>query len=330
MKIHTLAIGLALAASMPAAEWDQTWQLRKSETAGMAEFRIERRKPGSRHSTSNDVPLSRFRGLNISANGPAKFEYVGDAGRLICDGQMLNNRGLGSFEFRANPQYSAELVKLGYEAPQEERLFDMLMMDVSLEYARGVKSAGLGATTKELIEMRIHGVTLQYIADIRSSGYTDLRAKDYVEMRIHGVKPEFVKELKAAGYSVPARQIVEMRIHGVDSAYMQALRNYGLKPEPKDMIELRIHGATPEYLKDMKEAGFGELRSKEIVEMRIHGVSPEFVKETKALGYQCSARQLVEMRIHGVDGNYLRKLRDSGLKNLTPEKVVQLKIHGVD
>ena len=36
------------------------------------------------------------------------------------------------------------------------------------------------------------------------------------------------------------------------------------------------------------------------------------------------------IQFYGVDGRYLRRLRDSGLKNLTAAQIEKLRIHGVD
>ena len=40
--------------------------------------------------------------------------------------------------------------------------------------------------------------------------------------------------------------------------------------------------------------------------------------------------EIVSLRIHGVDADYLRRLRDSGMRNLSAAQVEKLKIHGVD
>jgi hypothetical protein len=331
--VRAAICALVSAALAQSQEWDREWRLRPSSRSGYVHFSIEQTKPGSRWNHSSDVPLDRFRGLSTQAlatGGPAKFEYVRDAGRLVCEGHFTSNRGIGTFQFVPNQQFASELRRLGYEAPEEKDLFSMVMMDVSVEFARGVKNANVPASTKQLLEMRIHGVSLDYIQQMRAAGYTTLTAKDYVEMRIHGVTPELVSELKKAGYDIPAKQVVEMRIHGVSPEYIRELNAYGLRPSAKEVVELRIHGVKPEYLKAMKDAGQGQLGVREVLNMRIHGVSAEFVQEARQLGYSFTSKELTEMRIHGVNGPYLRKLRDSGFKNLTADKIVKLKIHGID
>lgn len=294
---------LAMLATAQSA-YDQEWRIKPSNDADRVHFSIERSRPGSRWSHSSDVPLSRFRGFSLQSlqsGGRAKFEYVHDAGRLICDGHFTSGRGIGTFQVIADPKYSTELQRLGYDAPAETDLFSLILSDVSLEFARGIKDAGVPATTKQLIEMRIHGVSLDYVRQMQTSGYKDLTARDYVEMRIHGVTPELVAELKKAGYDVPAKKIIEMRIHGVTPEYIDELHSYGLKPT-----------------------------ASEIVEMRIHGVRADFLRDAKQLGYSFTARELTQMRIHGVNGEYLKKLRDSGFQNLNADKIVKLRIHGIN
>src|SRR5579871_1783936 len=69
----------------------EEWRLKSSDAPGMVHFTIDRYRPGSRWTTSTDVPFSSFRGLSsdtIEHGGPAKFEYVQDAGSLICQGNF--------------------------------------------------------------------------------------------------------------------------------------------------------------------------------------------------------------------------------------------------
>lgn len=356
-----LAAALVGTMALIGQESSQQWRMKRSDSSDMVHFTVERRQSGSQWSNSNDVPLTRFRGFTsaqFDKGGAARFEYVQDAGKLVCEGSFSFGRGSGSFTFVADPGFRAELNKLGYETPDDKDLFTMMMTNVSLQFAREVKEAGLGASTRQLVELRIHGVDSNYIREARDAGYKDFTAKDYTEMRIHGVSTaflkdlkksgynlraseiaelrihgvnsEFIAELKNAGYDLPARQIAELRIHGVSPQYMRDLKMYGLKPSASDLTQLRIHGVTTEFLKDLKDAGYGTLSVEDVTRLRIHGVSSKFIRDTKDLGYTFSPRELTDLRIHGVDGAYLRKLRDSGMKNLTAAQIAKLRIHGVD
>lgn len=327
----TVVLGAVIVAT--GQESHQEWQLRETGASDMVQFRVERWKPGSHSTHGSDVPLSRFHGLSpdvFDRGGHVQFEYVVDTGSLLCQGEFSGRRGSGSFQFRPNPQFTSQLEALGYSAPTDEQLFTMMMMDISLQFARGLRDAGLHPTTGELIDLRIHGVSAEYVRDTQAAGYRNLSVQDYIDMRIHGVDTDFIRDLRAAGYNLSSKAVIDLRIHGVDSEYMRELKAYGLQPRAEDMVQLRIHGVSPEFLKGLKDAGYTNLQVGEITDLRIHGVDTEFIQDTRALGYHFTPKELTELRIHGVDGAYLRRLRDSGLKNLTAAQITNLRIHGVD
>jgi len=328
-----VAAGLFLAVLGVGQEKRLEWSLKPSGAAGKLHLTLEISKPHHRSSQSNDVPVERFRGLPpdlFDRGGPAKFEYVHDAGRLLCQGRFSWSKGSGTFTFVADPKFGAELQRLGYEAPDDDQSFQMLLADASLEFARGVKEAGLYASTRQLLDLRHHGVKLEYIHEMTKLGYSKLALEDYIRLRDHGVTTAFAEDLKNAGYDLTAGRMVELRDHGVSSRFLNDLRSYGLKPAASELVQLRDHGVTPEYLKGLKDAGFDELGAGRITELKDHGVTPDFIQEAVDLGYRFSTREMIDLHDHGVGREYLRRVRDSGMKNLSASQIVRLKDHGVD
>ena len=173
------------------------------------------------------MPLSAFRGLNPGQSGPAKFEYIADAGTFVCQGRFSFGAGSGSYTFQANPRFVADLQQLGYDTPREDQLFNMAVMQITLDFARGIRDAGLIATTDQLLELRTHGVTLPYIRETRKIGYRDFTPRDYIDMKIHGVNTEFLRALKHAGYDIASRQVIELKIHGIEPDFIHDTRQLG-------------------------------------------------------------------------------------------------------
>ena len=290
---------------------------------------------GNSNSTwTNDMAWSSFQGLDAQQlsrlNGEHTFKFVRDAGTFVCTGVIANGRGRGDYAFQENPAYMSELQKLGFLSPTSEDLFQMAMNDVSLEFVRSVKSAGLEASASDLLDFRNHGLTADFIREAKNAGFNSLSARDLIQLKDHGVQSDFLRGLKDAGYAVPVNEIVAMRDHGVDLGYLKELARYGLKPDAEDLPKLKDHGVSPEFLRALEEGGLEDIEVDEIIAMRNHGVEPKFVKEAKTLGYTFSSRDIIQMRDHGVDGAYLRKLKDTGFQSLSAEKIIKLRTNGVD
>jgi hypothetical protein len=294
------------------------------------QFRIEHHAKGITWIQSNDQPVANFKGLNPGQSGPAKFEYVEDAGTLLCEGRFSFGAGSGAYKFQPNPKFAGALRDLGYESPDENQALSLLLMHVTLDFARSVRDAGLKASTAQLIELRSHGITLPYIRKTQSAGYTAFSAADLIEMKDHGVSTEFLRALKHAGYDLPAREITELQDHGVNSEYVRDLSICGLRPKAKDLVQLKDNGIGPEYLKGLKDAGYGELTTAQITEVKNQGLDPEFMRDAKDLGYRFSSQELIEMKNQGVNAEYLRHLRDTGMRNLSAQQIAKLKMNSVE
>ena len=66
-----------------------------------------------------------------------------DPGRLLCEGRFSFGRGSGTFTFAPNPEFVAALKRLDYDPPDENQLFNMMMIGVNLDEAKAAKDAGL-------------------------------------------------------------------------------------------------------------------------------------------------------------------------------------------
>ena len=159
-------------------------------------------------------------------------------------------------------------------------------------------------TVDQMIAMKIHDVTPEYIAEIKSLGWS-ATPDQLVAFRIHGVNAETVKELRALGFPLNPDQAVAARIHGVTSAYADGFKKEGLKGLDFDhLIALKIHGANPAQLRELKTLGFGEISADDMVNLRIAGVTPEFVREVRARGFRdLRLDQIVQLKRLGILGS---------------------------
>ncbi len=97
-----------------------------------------------------------------------------------------------------------------------------------------------GYTVDHLIRLRLHGVTPEYVEEMRDAGYGDLSPEELSELRIHGVSGDYVGEMRELLGDIPVDKMIEFRIHGVTPELVQELHDSGVEaPTPDDVLRWR-------------------------------------------------------------------------------------------
>jgi len=222
--------------------------------------------------------------------------------------------------------YIEEMKSVGIDTTDIEQLIALKIQGVTAQYVRDIRAAGFNPNVEEIIGMRIQGVTPEYIKSIRDAGYTP-NAEEIVGMKIQGVTPDYIKQMRDLGFKPDLEQIVGMKIQGVTPEYVKKIRDLGYKPDAEHIVGMKIQGVTPEYVQQIRSSGF-QPDEEQIVGMKIQGVTPEYIKEMRDLGFQPDAEQIVGMKIQGVTPEYVKALAAEGYK-LNAEQVTSAKIMGI-
>jgi len=141
-------------------------------------------------------------------------------------------------------------------------------------------------------------------SDTSLSGHlSDEDIEKLIEARDHGVTPEFISDLKKMGYSFNLDKAIELVDHGVNAAFIQSLKKEGFGQVSLDRaIELRDHGVTVEFIRHIRAAGFPKLTLEQAVELVDHGVNGEFIEKwKKRTGTLLELEDYVHLRDSGVD-----------------------------
>ena len=254
----------------------------------------------------SDVPLTDAQ-INSAGETPVHFTFNRDAGVIDFNGSFEAGEGVGRFTFTPSSNYVTTLRSLGVSSDDsfdDEQLFTLAMFDVGTNFIREMQSLGLHENLETYKRFKIHGVTADFVRNLRSLGYDNLSADNLVRFRIHGVSPDFIREMHDAGFKDLTAD---------------------------DLVRFRIHGATPDFVRSMRELGVRGVDADSVVKIRIHGVSTDFVRELRDLGYtNVSSDDLVRMRIHGVTTDFIRELARAGYHGVPIDKLVQMRIHGID
>jgi beta-lactamase regulating signal transducer with metallopeptidase domain len=195
-------------------------------------------------------------------------------------------------------------------------------------YIDGLKSAGLNdLTVDQLIAMKIQGVTPGYVRDLHALNFTPT-ADELVAMRIQGITPDYVRGLKDAGIQPTVDQLVAMKIQDVTPEYVRAMHEQSLEPDAEKLVAMRIQDLTPDYVRDVHALGM-QPSIEQLIAMKIQSVTADYIKGLQAAGFHFSVDEVIGAKIQQIDGQFLQRVIQHGFKNLTLDKLIQLKNSGV-
>lgn len=341
--------------------WRHGWKLTRD---GSSSTRVElslisRSDDGNNWSNTEGVPLSSLTGFTLSMfdhNGPVKFEYVRNAGRILCEGRVAGGSASGPFTVVVDPSFASALEKIGYAAPRNDEAFSLVVSDVTLAYAQAVKDTGLTSSISDLIELQNHGVRSDYVRAVREEGFTRLAAGDISDLHDHGVQLSYLKAISAADPKLSIEEIDSLYDHGVKPDYYKSMKatapqlqieqidslyDHGAKPDtykgfasidPKLSIEeinsLCDHGVNPEYYRTIKSVD-PSLSIEKIDSLYDHGVKPDAYKGFASADPKLSIQEIESLCDHGVKPEYYRSMKSAG-PSLSIEQIDSLYDHGVE
>src|SRR5262245_24490804 len=182
-RVLTLASLLTLAVAPAFAQTDVhgTWTAELNDGKAFLQLRTAAPRDDDRRggdwSTGSSLSIDELGGLpandqNLTASA-VKFELRREAGTLAFEGSFRDGRGAGLFTFVPRAEYVAEMKRLGYndDLPLWRR-YQLAVHDVGPKYIGALKTEGFDKLTLDEIQRaKTHGVTIEYIRDIKAQGF---------------------------------------------------------------------------------------------------------------------------------------------------------------
>jgi beta-lactamase regulating signal transducer with metallopeptidase domain len=113
-----------------------------------------------------------------------------------------------------------------------------------------------------------------YIEGLQSAGLRNLTVDEIIALKIHGVTPDYIRELRSAGIEATSPELVSLKIHGVTPEYVRGLVAAGLGNLPvHDYLAAKIQGLTPEFVQSIRGHGFKDLSLRQLIALKMAGIS---------------------------------------------------------
>lgn len=107
-------------------------------------------------------------------------------------------------------------------------------------------------TVDELIALRVHGITPEYISEMRGVFGGDLSIRSVTQLKAMNVTPKYVADMRAAGVAIT---------------------------RASEAVSLRAMNVTPEFVRSIAAAGYSKLTARDLVRLAAAGVNADFIRE---------------------------------------------------
>jgi beta-lactamase regulating signal transducer with metallopeptidase domain len=191
-------------------------------------------------------------------------------------------------------------------------------------YIEDMKSVGFdNLDVDNLIAMHAHGITPDFVRGMRATGLNpDL--DQLVAMAVHDVTPAYVKQVRDMGFKPDANEIIAMKVQDISSEYVKDMRTLGVLGGADQLIAMKVHDVTPAYVKEMRSAGLNP-DTDELIAMKVHDITLEYREELEEVGYKMEISELIEAKVMDITPEFVEEARKHGFKNLSIQKLIQLK-----
>jgi hypothetical protein len=143
---------------------------------------------------------------------------------------------------------------------------------------------------------------------------------------------KFVASMRALGFDgIDENKQFAMAVHDVTVEYARQMKAHDLTNLDTDkLLAFRIFNITQQFIRDLRAERLAANDADKLIAFRVHGVTAAMVREVRKAGLEPSEDQLIAMRVHNVTPEFVAQMKARGLTDLSIDKLVALRVHGID
>ncbi len=242
-RIFTLGLLVTLSTAAAVADTSENCWITAGRDDGKLSFTWQRgecKSDDNCHEGDSRMSWSRWTGVtpaDLQREGASIDAHLkGEAGDMRCVGTVHNSEVHGTYSFTPDMEFTHRMEALGFNFSNQtakqtnDRLQGYTMLDVTIDWVKAMKDAGVqGMTAENIMGLRALGVDPAYVHAMAADGYPELDAGKLTGMKAVGVSPEKVQQIRAMGFSPTQDELIQMSVFKIDAAFVEKMKARGLK-----------------------------------------------------------------------------------------------------
>ena len=107
-----------------------------------------------------------------------------------------------------------------------------------------------------------------------------LSVDELIALRIHRVTPEYIAEMRNVFGSLTLRQVRQLKTMDVSAKYIADMRAAGVNiTTSREAIQLKTFNVSPEFVRSLAAAGYTKLSPRDLTRLAVAGVNADFIRE---------------------------------------------------
>ena len=224
---------------------------------------------------------------------------------------------------KSSPSFIDGLKAEGFDNLSADDLISLKIQGVTPQYIHEIRAEGLKPDIDELVGMKVQGITPGYIHEVRAMKL-NVDVESLIGMKVQGITPEYVDQMRKLGFQPDTNHLIGMKVQGITPEYVHQLNELGIHPDVEDLIGMKVQGIDAHYVRSIRETGINPDKD-DWIALKVQGVNAADIKSLQAAGFKPDVDEIVGAKIMGITPQFIELARSHGFKNLSLEKLIQLK-----
>ncbi len=281
---------------------------------------------------------------SIPRDKQGDFTLTREAGTMNFNGKFEGDKGMGTYKFTANKDYSTAMNKEGLDIKKDNDLMVFFLINIKVSYVQMLKKNGFNDLDKDqVIPLAALDVNEAYITSIKKA-IPDIDLENLVPFKSLGIDKAFIEEIRSSGYkNVSPSNIIALKSQGIDGKYINDFRSSGKKSDnaennnrnnnddndDDDIIAFKALNVDKAFIDSFKALGYNNLSNGDLIGFKSLNVTPEYVKSFQNAGYKnISAENLMALKSQNISPDLVKEYKGLGFDNLDLEEIVGAKATG--